>query len=304
MTYYETMNLSPSVGDSRVAVVIVDFNGLGDTSRCLDSLERINYQNYSIYLVDNGGSQPAELAALCAGYEKVNYLRSDENLGFSGGNNLALRVLDDAFDYVLLLNNDTVVTPNFLNRLIAVADENTLVGSKIYYWGEKERLWYAGGFSSRSLCKAWQSGFHKMESDFKDKGSRQVSFISGCCLLIPTKCLREVGLLEDSYFLYFEDTDYCFRALDAGFRLWYEADSVIFHCVSASAGHDTPLRNYYMIRNRRYFIDRFSTNKLVAKLLAGLEGVVGVLMGKYQMRTVRKAVTDYKAGITGRMPTD
>ena len=291
-------------GVPAVAIVIVDYNGFADTARCLESIEKITYTNYAIYLVDNGGSHRAELKDIASAHSHVRYLRSEENLGFSGGNNLALEMIRDDFDYALLLNNDTVVTPEFLSKLVENADEMTLVGSKIYYWTEKDRIWYAGGGSSRALCKAWHGGFRKMDDSFHDKGSSEVGFISGCCMLIPAKVLVDVGLLDDSYFLYLEDTDYCFRAMDAGYTLRYEPDSVIYHCVSASTGDASPLMNYYKLRNRQYFIDRYSTNRPLSKMLAYCEIAAGLLIGKYKATSVEKALHDYRKGITGKMQED
>ena len=284
-----------------VAIVIVDYNGFADTARCLESIDAVDYVNYTVYLVDNGGSHRVELESIASSHAGVCYLRSEDNLGFSGGNNFALEKVLDDFDYVLLLNNDTVVTPKFLSRLVEVADERTLVGPKIYYWADKDRIWYAGGKSSRALCKAWHEGFRKTDSKLNEKGPREVGFISGCCMLIPTKVLADVGLLDDSYFLYLEDTDYCFRAVDAGFALRYAPDSVIYHCVSASTGDASPLMNYYKLRNRQYFIDRYSTNKPLSKLLAYCEISIGLLIGKYKYHTVKKALCDYRRGIVGKM---
>lgn len=290
--------------EKSVAIVIVDYNGFADTVRCLESIDEIDYTNYVVFLVDNGGSHCAELEDIASTRSYVRYLRSEENLGFSGGNNLALEMIRDDFDYALLLNNDTVVTPEFLSKLVESAGEMTLVGSKIYYWTEKSRIWYAGGGSSRTLCKAWHDGFRKMDGSFHDKGTREVGFISGCCMLIPAKALVDVGLFDDGYFLYLEDTDYCFRAMDAGYALRYEPNSVIYHCVSASTGDSSPLMNYYKLRNRQYFIDRFSTNKFLSKLLAYCEIAVGLLIGKYKWGTVKKALRDYRMGSAGKMNND
>ena len=284
-----------------VAIVIVDFNGVAETTRCLESVNTIDYGNYDVYLVDNGGNCSAKLQAVASTYARVHYLRSNENLGFSGGNNFALKKLDADYDFVLLLNNDTVVTPDFLSKLIESADDRSLVGSKIYYWSNKNLIWYAGGGSSRTICKAWHNGFRKLEENYDDKGSREVGFISGCCMLIPFKALIDVGFLDESYFLYMEDTDYCFRALDAGYRLRYNSDSVIYHCVSASTGDASSLMNYYKIRNRQLFIDKYSTNIFISRLLAYTEIVVGLLIGKYKLCTVKKALRDYRMDVSGKM---
>lgn len=284
-----------------VVIVIVDYNGVAETSCCLESINAIDYDNYEVYLVDNGGNYSTKLQTIASTYARVHYLRSNENLGFSGGNNFALKKLGSDYDFVLLLNNDTVVTPDFLSKLIKSADDRTLVGSKIYYWSHKKLIWYAGGGSSRTICKAWHNGFKKLEEKYDDKGSREVGFISGCCMLIPSKALFDVGFLDESYFLYLEDTDYCFRALDAGFTLRYNSDSVIYHCVSASTGDASSLMNYYKIRNRQMFIDKYSTNIFISRLLAYSEIVIGLLIGKYRLCTVKKALRDYRMGVSGKM---
>ena len=293
--------VSDAKGLPSVAIVIVDYNGAAETSCCLESVNAIDYGNYEVYLVDNGGNCSTKLQTIASTYARVHYLRSNENLGFSGGNNFALKIIEGNYDFVLLLNNDTVVTPDFLSKLIDSADDRTLVGSKIYYWSDKNLIWYAGGDSSRTICKAWHNGFNKLEDKYDDKGSREVGFISGCCMLIPSRALTDVGLLDENYFLYLEDTDYCFRALDAGFTLRYNSDSVIYHCVSASTGDASPLMNYYKLRNRQLFIDRYSTNYFLSRLLAYTEIAVGLLIGKYKLCTVKKALRDYRMGVSGKM---
>jgi GT2 family glycosyltransferase len=301
----DTTSINSCASDAKclpsVAIVIVDYNGVAETTCCLESVNAIDYGNYDVYLVDNGGNCSAKLQAVASTYARVHYLRSNENLGFSGGNNFALKKLDADYDFVLLLNNDTVVTPDFLSKLLESADERALVGSKIYYWSDKNLIWYAGGGSSRTICRSWHNGFRKLEENYDDKGSREVGFISGCCMLIPSKALIDVGFLDESYFLYLEDTDYCFRAMDAGYRLRYNSDSVIYHCVSASTGDASALMNYYKIRNRQYFIDRYSTNKPLSKFLAYCEIAAGLLIGKYKGGSVKKALHDYRMGITGKM---
>lgn len=292
---------------SMVAIILVNYNGYEDTIRCLESFREVSYKNYCIYIVDNGSSNNSYsvLKEYCGCNEdiKTKIIKSTENLGFSGGNNIGIKeALSGGADYILLLNNDTVVTPNFLDVLVSNADENTIVAPRMMYWKQKNIVWYGGGRLSRTLGRAWHDNINKEFDRDIDTRHKEVTFISGCCMLIHRAILNKIGLLEEKYFLYYEDTEYCWRALNNGIRLYYVGDSVIFHNVSSSTGHNSYLMNYYKIRNRMYLIKEYVSGikKITSCLMAYAEIVTGILIGKYQFEAAKAGIKDYKAGIVGK----
>ena len=203
----------------------------------------------SIYVVDNdsGDGSYARLRESCS---DCTVLESPANLGFSGGNNLGIqRALEQGAKRVLLLNNDTEVEP----LLDAAKDGRTIVTPKIVYADDPEKAWYAGGYVSR--CRG---GFYHVTVQEGEERPKAVSFASGCCMLIPADFFRECGLLEESFFLYYEDAELCLRASRNGYRICYVPQSVIRHKVSASTGgEDSPLAVYYGTRNRLELLRRY-----------------------------------------------
>lgn len=240
----------------RVNVVIVNWNGLEDTSELLESLSKISYSNYSIVIVDNNSAndEAEKLENLYGG--KVHLIKCNENLGFVGGNNVGIKYsLEEKADYILLLNNDTTVQPDFLEILVnKFEDENNvgIIAPRINYYDKPEKIWSDGGYISRLRG----SGFaysEKFESkvDLKEKS---VSFVSGCCMLIKSEIFSKVGFFDENYFLYTEDTDLCLRTINAGYKIIVSPKSKIFHKVGSSTkNRNTALPLYYTTRNRLFF---------------------------------------------------
>ncbi len=226
-------NQSPSV-----AVIVVNWNRRDDTLECLRSLTKMTYPNWRAILVDNGSSD-GSVQAVRSAYPKVKLIESLENLRYAGGNNLGIReVLDQNDEYCLLLNNDTVVEPDLLDHLIGAAqeEENTgLVGPKILYHDRPDVIWFAGGVFKPVWGYVRHFGLRQIDDGRFDKRCH-VSFLTGCALLIRRDVLETVGLLDEGFYLYSEDADYCRRAVNAGFRLIYEPAARIYHKVSRSSG--------------------------------------------------------------------
>lgn len=240
----------------RVNIIIVNWNGIDDTSELLVSLSKISYSNYSIIIVDNGSvnDEVKKLENISKG--KAQIIRCKENLGFAGGNNVGIKYsLEKKADYILLLNNDTTVKPDFLEILVSKYEgekQAGIVAPRINYYDEPQRIWTDGGKISRIRG----SGFaysSKLEKEV-DSSEKSVTFVSGCCMLIKSEVLLSVGLFDENYFLYTEDTDLCQRIINAGYKILVSPQSVIFHKVSSSTkNRNTALPLYYTTRNRLYF---------------------------------------------------
>ncbi len=248
----------PSVG-----IVTVNYNGAAFVREFIESLRRVSYPRLQLIVVDSASHDDSahELARL---WPDVVLLRSSENLGTSGGNNLGLHhCLEQGFDYVLFLNNDTVVSEDFLPKLVAAADSRTIVVPKILYHDDPSLIsTHAGDFDwGRGLFK---NTFHGKPDGPATSRPRYVQTASFCCALVPACAFREVGLLDERFFMYYEETDWLRQALEQGFRLRYHPEAVIYHRESGSSGGGwmTPFKLYYANRNRPYLMKKHSPSHL------------------------------------------
>lgn len=284
----------------KVTVIILNWNGWKDTIECLESVQRINYPNYNIVVVDNASDDDSleRIRKYCMGeleveskffsYDPENkplnllelskedvevkksehvaestlknvvtLIKNDVNHGFADGNNLgigyALKTV--APDYLLLLNNDTVVDPNFLNELVDFGEENDdagFIGPKTYYYSAENMIQMAGG--GRINLKTGEP--YGIDLEEVDNGqhdeNRELDYISGSCILCKRAVLESVGLMDPKHFMYWEETDWCFRGRKAGYRSFYVFTSKIWHKVGKSS--QTELKIYYHNRNRLYFM--------------------------------------------------
>jgi len=259
----------------KVSIIILNWNGWQDTLECLDSLLKITYPNYEVIVIDNGSTNES-LAKLKmnppAGGEKLKVdgpsdsaqgkqgfkiIENKENLGFAGGNNVGIKyALENGADYVLLLNNDTLVSETFLSELLSQAEKNKafgLFGPKIYFWPRTspERIWFTGGRINWLKTKGWHVNYDAKENSLPETGAKliEADYITGCGLLIRREVIEKIGHLSDDYFLYYEDTDYCLKAGAAGWKCGIVPSARIWHKVSRSAKEFSPSYLYYHARN-------------------------------------------------------
>ncbi len=244
----------------KVSIIIINFNGWPDTKECLASLEKIAYDNFEVILIDNASKEKPEIPNSNDQKFKIHTIFNEENLGFAGGNNQGIKLaLEGGADYILLLNNDTVVEPDFLSALVeaAQADERcAIAGPLIYFFDERDLIWSAGGRLSRFFTRGELVGYRE-----KDEGqyhfTEQVDYISGTCLLIKTEFIKKIGLISEDYFLYYEDTDWCQRAKIVGGRCLLVPGAKIYHKASRSTKEFSYPYIYYHSRNGLMFAARF-----------------------------------------------
>ena len=248
-------------GTPLVTVIILNLNSFDVTHDCLQSLRKIDYPNYEIIVVDNG-SVDGSGTRLAEADPHVRLIRNERNLGFAAGCNPAIRdALARGADYVLLLNNDTVVAPDFLSQMIAVAETDpsiAVLNPKIYYFDEPDRFNYAGGEH-----KVWRLFPKQIAFREKDVGQcdeiREVSFLSGCAMLIRTSALRSIGLFDEIFFHFFEDISWSLRAIRAGYKGVYVPKAVIWH-KEHYVTHRTQRNgfiDFYLARNQVIFARRY-----------------------------------------------
>jgi GT2 family glycosyltransferase len=257
--------MQQAAGSSRpsVAVIVVNYNGAKFVERFAESLLKVDYPDYQVILVDNVSTDGSD-ALLQRLLPDAVMLRATENVGTAGGNNLGIRYcLEHDFDRMLILNNDTVLTPDFLSKLVDFADDKTVAVPKILYYDDPRLIsTHAGGFDWR--LGRFRNTYHGKPDAPATNRARDLETASFCCALIPTEAFRQVGLLDEAFFMYYEETDWLKRALDAGFHLRYDPESVIYHMESASSGGGwmTPFKQYYATRNRLYLIRKNSRSRI------------------------------------------
>lgn len=238
-----------------VTLVILNWNGRDDTLACLDSVAKLRYPEHRDIVVDNG-SVDDSVPAIRHRHPDVELIETGRNLGFAGGNNVGIRrALESGADYVLLLNNDTEVDPGLLDAFVAAARQRPDAGvfsAKIYFHAEPRRIWYAGAAWNAAAARFDQLG----EGVVDDGGAAystlaETAYACGCAFFVSAARLREVGLLDEDFFLYFEETDWCARAQAAGHPSIVVPDAQLWHKVSVSfGGEGSPLALYFLTRNR------------------------------------------------------
>lgn len=240
-----------------VSIIAVNFRQASLTVDFLKSLRQIDYPAVEVFLVDNG-CRKDQSAFFASHYPGLRVLRSAENLGFAGGNNLAVKQAKGK--YILLINNDTLVPPDFLSPMLQVMEERKEVGivsPKIYYADTPDTLQYAGisginRFTGRGLNQA------KLQVDDGSYDyTKSTYFAHGACMLVRGEVFQQVGLLSEDYFLYYEELDFCEAVRAGGWQIMYTASSHIYHRESSSIGKANPLKTYYLFRNRWLFMRKW-----------------------------------------------
>ena len=289
----------------KVSVILVNYNGAQDTIECVQSLSAITYPNYEVIVVDNASTDDSTAVLQAAELPNTVLLCSSENLGFSGGNNVGIRyALEQGTDYILLLNNDTVVAKNFLEPMLEAArqyNNHAAITCKMKYYYKPEKLWYAGGSFSYRTGRTSHWGINKIDRGQYDR-QKEVTFVSGCCIMIPERIIRNIGLMAEEYFLYCEDVEYCCRITKYGYKMIYEPLSCIFHKVNASTGKGSNRVTYYTVRNKKYLLKTYTKPKyrILVRFVNLLEIGKRVLTKEYSLPVVRLALSDARNGVFGQ----
>ncbi|MBA7682792.1 Galactofuranosyltransferase GlfT2 [subsurface metagenome] len=245
----------------KVAIITLNWNGLKDTVECLDSLKGITYPNYEVIVVDNGseGNDAQVLEEKFGDY--IHLIKNDRNYGFAGGANIGMRyALDNSNpDYLLLLDNDTVVDPEFLSEMVKVAEADPAIGmagAKIYYYDEPDRLQYLGGeinlwkhITATTLGIIRERVLRRKEVDRGQHDSiKEVEQITFWCTLLKRRSLESIGLFDEKYFFDWEEIDYCFRAKEVGCKTVYIPQAKVWHKARSASKVDGFLQ-YHSLRN-------------------------------------------------------
>ncbi len=290
----------------KVATVIVNWNRPKLTIQTINSLKKIKTGGFEhrIFLVDNG-SLPQKLKKL---EEKYNYdldlIKLPRNTGFTGGNNEGIKkALAWGADWVLLLNNDVLVKDDFIKKLLLAADKKPKAGilSPLIYFApgyefHKDRyqkedqgkvIWYAGGLMDWANCLASNRGVDEIDKG-QFKKIESIDFATGCALFVKRKVFEKIGLLDDKYFLYYEDNDFSQRVKKADFMVYFVPQSKLWHLNSGSSASGSDLHTYYIIRNRLLFGLKHAPSRTKRALIK--ESLKKLILGK---KWEKIAVLDY-----------
>jgi len=242
----------------KVFIIILNWNNWPDVLECLESLKNNDYHNYQVVIIDNGSKEKPQAPNL-----EIKIIYNKENLGFSGGNNVGIKyAIEKGADYVLLLNDDTLVSRDFLSKLVKAGESNKnfgLLGPKIYFADQKEKIWFAGGQVNWLYNKGTMRGYGEIDKGQYDfPGIQKTDYITGCCLLIKREVIKKIGLIPEDYFLYYEDTDWSLAGQRAGFKCIFVPAAKIWHKGSKSSQEFSIPYIYYHIRNGLIFADKYA----------------------------------------------
>ncbi|MBI4719877.1 MAG: glycosyltransferase family 2 protein [Chitinivibrionia bacterium] len=245
-----------------VAIIVLSWNGKELTLACLDSLLGLAYENAKILLVDNASTDGTVEAVRKRFGGSVEIIRNAANLGFARGNNAGIEeALRRNADFILLLNNDTVVDAMLIDHLVGAMVRSPgigIAGPKIYYFDPPDRIWFAGGevFLWRGTAK--HAGIRRRDRGQYDE-ERDVGYVTGCALMVRRAVVESIGMLDPSYRAYFEDTDFCMRAKRAGFGIRYVPHGKVWHKISRSTGGQIGFRKISLkLRSTIRFFGRYA----------------------------------------------
>ena len=241
----------------KVSVITVNFNQPEVTVELLNSIN-LYYKDFplEIIVVDNGSKNNHE-NAFKELFPDINFIRSDKNLGFAGGNNIGFKVARG--EYILLLNNDTEIVEGFLETMIDRFEANPNVGllsPLILYFDRKNLVQYAG-FTPMNYLTARNSCIGQFEiNNGQFAQTRETGYCHGAAVMCRKSDLDKAGHMEENYFLYYEELDWCEKFKRIGKEIWFTGSTHIFHKESVSVGKESPLKTYFFTRNRMLFIRR------------------------------------------------
>ncbi len=294
----------------KVCIIVLDYNSGKYIDACLRSLQKINYSDYTVVVVDSG-STDGSLEKIKKDYPQFRTIGSDLNVGYAGGNNLGLKyAIENNFDAAWIVNPDVTVDRDALAELVKLAtsqDKIAVIGSKVYFQKgfefHKDRytkkdlgkvIWFAGGRMDWENVYAVHVGMDEVDHGQYDQ-SGEVDLLTGASMLVKTEALKQVGLIDEKYFLYYEENDLCQKIKQAGWSLWYCPESVVWHANAQATIAGSNLVDYYTTRNRLMFGLRWAPIRTKFSLL--LESLRMLVSGRTWQR---RGVADYFLGNFGK----
>lgn len=282
-----------------VSIVILNYNQIQVTREFLDSCRSLSYPNYEIILVDNNSKEdPTSL--IRQHYPHVHLIRTRKNLGFTGGNNVGIAACKG--DYVFVVNNDTEVTPNLLEKLLEPFEKDKGIGvvsPKIKYYSNPTLIQYAGYTAINPFTGRNKAIGGKEEDRGQHDTPAYTNYAHGAAMLVKREVIEKTGAFADEFFIYYEELDWSERIRRAGYSIYYQPEAVIYHKESITMGKESPMKAYYHTRNRILFMRRNTKKHQFAFFLAFVSlFVIPKSLLKY---TVKRQPEHLKSFIKGLM---
>jgi len=216
-------------------------------------VQQINYPNFRVLVIDNGSSDES-VAEIRRAFPDINLLETGKNLGYAGGNNAGIMyAMNEQAEFILLLNNDTIVDPGILAAFVGAASVCStagIFGAKSYYYSRPDTIWALGGKWDRSTTEIMFIGKDERDSAVSSTQPFEVDYVIGCALFCRVAMIQNIGVMEEAFFLNFEEMDWCYRARKAGYLSYSVPGAKLWHKVSVSfGGSESPLWKYFMTRN-------------------------------------------------------
>jgi GT2 family glycosyltransferase len=252
-----------------ISIVTLTWNQTDVTCEFLESTRQFTYPNYEILVCDMGSREDPTARINAANYPNTRVLRSEENLGFTGGNNWGMKQAKG--DLVFIVNNDTEVCPDLLDKLIKPFLEDPAIGvtcPKIRYYHKKDTIQYAG-FNPINVFTGRTTAVGSLEQDngqYDQSGPTHGAH--GCAMMVSREVIEKVGMFPLKFFIYYEEWDWSARILKAGYKIWYVGDALIYHKESITMGKKSAIKVYYHTRNRILYMRR-NTNILQFSVFIG-----------------------------------
>jgi GT2 family glycosyltransferase len=282
-----------------LSVIILNWNGKKWTEDCIKSLNRQTLKNFEIIVVDNASSD-GSVEYLKKKFPKIKIIKAKTNLGYAGGNNLGVKKTKK--DFILILNNDTVLDKNFIKEMWNNKNKADILGSKNYYFDKKYLLWSVGSSVNQLTMKASLVGNKQIDKGQWDSFSPEQ--IVGSAMLINRKVIDKIGFLDEKYFCYYEETEWQTRAKKTGFKISWVPSAILWHKVGLSTGGGrTPTSAYYLTRNRAFYIKKWGKIKIVAYPHWFIESLARIFYGlikrnfNYSKMTLNGMIAFFKGKI-------
>ncbi|WP_010239491.1 glycosyltransferase family 2 protein [Clostridium arbusti] len=290
------MSMSP-----KVSIVILNFNSFKDTKECLLSLQKLEYSNYEIIVVDNS-STDGSYEKLKKEFNTYNIIKSNENLGYANGNNIGIKyALENKADYICVLNNDVIVEDDFLDKIIKVMEDDKdigLAGPCICKYHDKNIIQAMG--ANINLYNGLTQGKYKnyKYSDIPQKDI-QVDYLGGACFVCRREVFEKIGFIPENYFLFFEETEFCYKASRRGYKLLCVYESKIYHKGSSTISKYSGLSYYFLNRNRVVFIRRNANffEKCIFSIYIFIEAIARIILRREPLTLLKNIIHGFKADV-------
>lgn len=239
----------------KVVVVILNYKVADFTIKCLKSVLNSTHKSLEVVIVDNNSKDNLE--------EKISkyrtyFIQTGSNLGYAGGNNVGIKkALEKEANFVFILNPDTTVLRDAIGNLVLgmVKNDTEIANPKIYF-SQSKKIWFAGKIFDRANVLASHKGVDEIDLGQFDK-EEELNDLTGAALMIKREVFEKIGFFDERYFMYYEDTDFAYRAHLAGFKMFFIPSAIVYHNVAKSAGLGSPLQDYFITRNRMLFAKKF-----------------------------------------------